>query len=86
MNYSIGIARNLIDSERTPRISTPINNPVYIALEEVANNVEVIEAKKVYVPVVKEPVKTEPEEKEEGTEEKPKRKILKNLRTLDKSL
>lgn len=80
VNYSIEVAKNIIETERDPKVKSSIKNPSYNALEEIANNVDVIEPKKEKVIV-----EVEEKETEEVVEEKPKRKILKNLRTIDKS-
>ena len=77
VNYAIRLAKNMLEVERESHISAPgIINPAYLILEEIIQGKDAFEE-----PRPKEALAPAPKEEIEPEEKKPRRKLLKNLRT-----
>lgn len=77
VNYAIRLAKNMAEIEREPRVQTPgIINSSYLILEEIAAGKDVFEE-----PQPKYEAFEAPYDEAESEEKKPRRKLLKTLRT-----
>lgn len=77
VNYAIRLAKNMIEVEREARVSVDgVINPAYLILEEIIQGKDAFE-----VPQPKVEAQPLPKEESESEEKKPKRKLLKTLRT-----
>jgi len=75
VNYAIRLAKNMVEVEREPRVSTPgIINSAYLILEEIRHGKDSFEEPQPKVAV-------EVPFEEASEEKKPRRKLLKTLRT-----
>lgn len=75
VNYAIRLAKNMVEVERDARVSTPgIINSAYLILEEISHGKDAFEE-----PQPK--VAPQPLFEETSEEKKPRRKLLKTLRT-----
>jgi len=77
VNYAIRLAKNMIEVEREARVSAPgIINTSYLILEEIIQSKDAFEEPR---PKLEE--LPQPKEESESEEKKPRRKLLKTLRT-----